>query len=283
MKGWLVYTEADARRNQSYIHWFLDEAQKQSITLTLLLREYITIGIRNQEPVIIYDGRQIETADFAVIRTMDPLLSSQFKQMNIQLFNPAKISETFNHKGNAYLAIQSLGIPVPETYLIAAHAVPADPPMKFPFVCKMATGRGGTDVKMLQTRDDWQAYREACTTDFVVQSPYMIEPGKDLRVFIIGRKIVGAVLRSNKNDFRANYSLGGTAAWYTLNRKEKAIIQKIIHAYDFGLAGIDFMFSTDGELVFNEIEDVVGSRTLSMVSEINLLREYVDFIKHKLN
>lgn len=37
MNGWLIYTKADSIRNKSYIDWFIDEAKKQSIHLTLLV------------------------------------------------------------------------------------------------------------------------------------------------------------------------------------------------------------------------------------------------------
>lgn len=60
------------------------------------------------------------------------------------------------------------------------------------------------------------------------------------------------------------------------------MIQKIIDHFDFGLVGIDFLIGHDGELIFNEIEDVVGSRTLSEISDINLLEKYVTFIKTKV-
>lgn len=69
---------------------------------------------------------------------------------------------------------------------------------------------------------------------------------------------------------------------YTLNKTEIRTIQKIIDAYDFGLVGIDFMFTEDGKLIFNEIEDAVGSRTLSMLTDINILEAYISYIKEKI-
>ena len=56
----------------------------------------------------------------------------------------------------------------------------------------------------------------------------------------------------------------------------------MIESMDFGLVGIDFLFDSEGGLLFNEIEDVVGSRTLSQVSDINLLEKYVSFIKQNV-
>lgn len=281
MNGWLIYKETDSIRNRSYIDWFIDEAKKQSINVTLLLREDISIGIHNDKQIIYVKGKEV-WADFAVVRTMDPLLNKQLEQMDIKVFNNAIVSETFNHKSHGYLAIQQLGIPVPETYFFPGKITPASLPLDFPFVAKAANGKGGNQVKMLYNQKEWEAYRQSSTEDFVLQSPQNIQAGKDLRVFVIGTKIIAAVLRLNENDFRANYSLGGTASLYNLNKLEKKTIQKIIDAYDFGLVGIDFMFTDNGELIFNEIEDAVGSRTLSMLSNINILETYISYIKEKM-
>ena len=68
-----------------------------------------------------------------------------------------------------------------------------------------------------------------------------------------------------------------------LSTEETALVQKIIDAFDFGMVGIDFIFDENGRFLFNEIEDVVGSRTLSAVSEINIVREYLNFIKESVN
>jgi len=123
--------------------------------------------------------------------------------------------------------------------------------------------------------------RESIKRYFIQSADVML--GKDLRVFVIGKEIIAAVLRVNKNDFRANYKLGGDAILYTLSDKEKKMIQQIIDHFDFGLVGIDFLIGNNGELLFNEIEDVVGSRILSKVSDINLLEKYVTFIKNKIS
>jgi len=281
MNGWLIYTKADSIRNKSYINWFIDEAKKQAIHVTLLLREDISIGIDQNKQVIYANGEKIR-ADFAVVRTMDPLLNKQLEQMGITVFNKTLISETFNHKAYGYLAIRKLGIPVPETYFFPGKITPSALPLDFPFVAKTGNGKGGKQVAMLHNQKEWEAYRQSLTEDYVLQSSQHIQPGRDLRVFVIGTKIIAAVLRENSNDFRANYSLGGTASLYMLNETEKRTIHKIINAYDFGLVGIDFMFTESGEFIFNEIEDAVGSRTLSKLSDINILEEYVTYIKEKM-
>jgi glutathione synthase/RimK-type ligase-like ATP-grasp enzyme len=100
----------------------------------------------------------------------------------------------------------------------------------------------------------------------------------------VGKEIVGAVLRLSKDGkFKANFSLGGTAEPYTLNAEEREMVMRIADHFDFGMAGIDFIFDEKGGFLFNEIEDVAGSRTLSMTSGTDIVRLYLDHIINILN
>lgn len=51
--------------------------------------------------------------------------------------------------------------------------------------------------------------------------PTAVQMGKDLRVFVVGKEIIGAVLRESTTDFRANFTLGGDARLYSLNDSEE--------------------------------------------------------------
>jgi glutathione synthase/RimK-type ligase-like ATP-grasp enzyme len=114
-------------------------------------------------------------------------------------------------------------------------------------------------------------------SDVVVQ-PLTGSRHQDLRVYVIGREIIAAVLRTAKEGFKSNFSLGGEVCLYRLSEEERALVDIIIRQFDFGLVGIDFIIGDDGELIFNEIEDVVGSRMLYRCSDINIVEKYLRFI-----
>ena len=99
---------------------------------------------------------------------------------------------------------------------------------------------------------------------------------------MIGTEIIAAVLRTAKEGFKSNFSLGGEVSLYELSDSEIEIVNRIIGQFEFGLVGIDFIIGDDGELIFNEIEDVVGSRMLYQCSDINIVEKYLSFIRGKL-
>lgn len=282
MQGWLIYNAQDASENESYIEWFIEECNKQHIELKLLIREQLTVGIIDGKTTISYNGKPVEVPDFVVIRTIEPLLQYTFEALDIPTFNSFQVAQTTNHKSYTYMKISRLGIPMVPTYFATKRSLPLTPPLPFPFVVKGATGRGGKQVCFIADETDWLNVPKNIDSDDIIIQKADVQLGKDVRVFVIGKEIVASVLRENDHDFRANYKLGGKARLFTLTDGQKRTVQKIVDHFDFGLVGIDFLLSHDGELLFNEIEDVVGSRILSITSDINLLEKYVAFIKHRV-
>lgn len=277
--GWLIYNLEDAIENKAYIDWFISEANKQGLYLQLILREELQVGVVQNVYSVLIDGKESTLPNFAVVRTVEPILNKQLEQLGVHVFNSSIISELCNHKSKTYFEMARLGVPMVDTFFINGKNLTEKPPLSnHPFVIKEATGRGGKQVYFIKDSDEWLTFLLKCSPiDYVIQST-KVQIGKDLRVFVVGKEIVGAVLRESNTDFRANFKLGGSANLYQLSEGERALIMSIIKHFDFGMVGIDFLIGLDGELLFNEIEDVVGSRTLSAVSDINIVEKYVSFI-----
>ncbi|MFD2046226.1 RimK family alpha-L-glutamate ligase [Ornithinibacillus salinisoli] len=281
--GWLIYSKQDALDNEAYIKWFIHEALNQGLTLELILREEISIGIINDEQRLFVNHTDIELPTYAVVRTVEPLLNLQLEEMGVQVYNSAKTAEICNHKALTHLEVSKLRIPMVDTYFFNKKNFTSKAPLPFPFVIKEATGRGGNQVYLVENKEQWVQCRSKLVSHDVIVQRCQVQLGKDIRVFVVGKEIIGAVLRESKTDFRANFKLGGSAKWYALNKEETKLINKIIHHFDFGMVGIDFLINPDGSLLFNEIEDIVGSRTLSAVSNINILEQYTRHIKKEIS
>lgn len=282
MHGWLIYASEDIERNRSYIDWFIKEGALQGVKIELVPREQLTIGLTNNESTIVRDNNQMNLPQFTIIRTIEPILQYAFQQNGVKTFNSFTIASLTNDKSQTYMEVAKLGIPILQTFFITKNTFPTTPPLAYPFVVKEANGRSGKQVYYIENENEWLKLSDIVTERNIIIQEANVQLGKDLRVFIVGKEIIAAVLRENVHDFRANYTLGGSATLFSLSTKQKGLIQKIVDHFDFGMVGIDFLLDDNNELVFNEIEDVVGSRILSLVSEINLLRKYVSFIKETM-
>lgn len=282
MQGWLLYSQKDAEQNRSYIDWFIDEAQKEDIELRLIVREQLDVGIETGRLLWRYEGDAITLPTFAVVRTVEPFLQRLLEDVGVLTFNSFSIAQTTNDKRLTYFEMQKLGIPIVDTYFTTAYSFPESPPLNFPLVVKEATGRGGKEVFYITSEDEWNRVLEHISSNELVIQRANVKLGRDIRVFVIGKEIIAAILRKSDHDFRANFTLGGTAELYELSEEEQSLVKKILEHFDFGFVGIDFLISEDGNLLFNEIEDVVGSRTLSSTTDINVLEKYMKFIKKRV-
>lgn len=283
MTWWLIYKQEDASKNAGYIEWMVQEAKKQQITLKLVLRHTLQIDIKNHQPVFFINNREVLLPDAVIIRTIEPALQQAFEARSIPAFNNAQTASICNNKIRTYIEMNNIGIPIMPTYFLYPYTFPTAPPLPFPFVLKSASGRGGSEVFLICNQESWaQQATKLKHTEAVAQSTENIQFGKDVRVFVIGKTIIAAVLRENTADFRANFTLGGKAVPFSLTEEKRSLVQRIIHHFDFGLVGIDFLLTYNGHFTLNEIEDVVGSRILSETTDINLLEQYISFIKEQV-
>lgn len=282
--GWLIYNRYDKEQNEAYINWFIDEAKLQDITLKLVLREDITIGIIQNKKTLLHENRMFRLPDFAVVRTIEPFLNMLLESVGITVFNSYYISSICNNKALTHFHMNQLSIPMVNTIFIKKNNSIPIPLIPFPFVLKATGGRGGENVYLVNDDEEFEKHlADISETELIIQSTEKVQLGKDVRVFVVGNEIIGAVLRESKIDFRSNFKLGGAVYWYPLNIHETTLVKRIIDHFDFGMVGIDFLLDTNGRFLLNEIEDVVGSRTLSTISDINILKKYVTHIKKSGN
>lgn len=264
MKGWLLYSREGAARNRTFIDFWFFAAKERGVVLELHLT----------------DGPLPETRpDFAVMRDMNPALSFRLEAMGIPVFNPARVSECCNDKWSTYRLASKLGVPFPKTEFIPDPALM--PPHPFPYVLKACGGHGGTQVFLVRNETEAKTVSEAlCGIPSVLQEP-VSDLGKDLRVYVLGKQVIAAMLRVSKTDFRSNFCLGGSAVPYTLSPHEKEIVDAFASALPLGLAGIDLIFH-ESKALFNEIEDVVGCRMLYSMTDIRPVELYLDWILKQL-
>lgn len=256
MRGIIVYNRADYNRNKSYISRYINYFSERGIELRLVFDTDINNNI---------------VADFAIVRTINPNLTRLLEARGIKCFNNYNVSNITNDKLMCYKYVSQNNIEIMPFYE-NIEAIDA-----YPVVMKPKDGHGGDRVIMCRNKEDIYNNLHIYEKDNYVIQKMATDIGKDVRVYVIGKEIVVAMLRQSQKDFRSNFCLGGSASKYNLSDDEIKIVNKIIDLFDFDFVGIDFIFN-NGKIVFNEIEDVVGSRMVYTQTDINIVRLYVDYI-----
>jgi gamma-F420-2:alpha-L-glutamate ligase len=304
MVGWLIYSERDVEKNKRYIEFYLEEGKLQDMQIKLILVEKLEFGVRNNTWYFNYENSEVNHPDFAICRTIYPLLNKQLEYMGIKVFNNSKVAEICNDKARTYQYVARSGIDMVDSVFIKSYMTEeAMNHIHEPSVIKAVAGHGGGQVFLLEPtskEDNKEGLTNAAISNTthveqnksrilngLNQSDVVLQPltgsrHQDLRVYVIGKNIIAAILRTAKEGFKSNFSLGGDIREYQLSKEDTTIVEKIISLFDFGLVGIDFIIGDKGELIFNEIEDVVGARMLYQCTDINIVGLYLDYIKMNL-
>ena len=291
MKGYIIYQSSEAEKNKAFIEKLKAEGDNQGISF-----EYVPAE----------EHLEYAEPDIVINRTRDYRVSRHYENKGIAVFNPAYLVHIGNNKYEAAMYLsEHLTYEVKSnkwaanTWFVSKSDLPSLLDNEYlkrlvsnlagdscnDVVIKSVDGRGGREVFLLDNgASNTEKLKEILENlkgkDCVIQE--RIESNSsDIRVYILGGEIYAAVIRNGSNDFRSNYSLGGSASEYKLMESQKSYIKKFAEALGgsrIGMAGIDFIVTKDGNLVFNEIEEMAGSRMLYECTGYNIAADYVKWI-----
>jgi ribosomal protein S6--L-glutamate ligase len=122
-----------------------------------------------------------------------------------------------------------------------------------PLVLKLLQGTQGRGVVLAETRQAAEsvidAFREL-DANFLVQQFIREAGGADIRAFVIGDRVVAAMLRQAKEgEFRSNLHRGGSASVVKLSPQERATAVRAAKTVGLNVAGVDIVRGHDGPLV----------------------------------
>jgi RimK family alpha-L-glutamate ligase len=268
--GWILYHQEQYDKNKEYCDLYFQAFKKRGIRIELVVLESLEINIQNNQLVFIHGGLVSEEPDFVINRTNNFLIAELLEIHGIKVFNNSMVSRLCNDKRLTYALMSKLGIPTMDTYLYPCSGQPK----YYPLVAKDSFGSGGKQVFLVNNKAE---EIDCLKNKNLLLQKKCEEVGKDVRVYVIGKSIVCAILRESTGDFRSNYSLGGSCKVVNLDEALKTAVNRIIDHFDFGMVGIDFLYS-EGKYYFNEIEDSVGARMVYKLTDIDIVDLYVEFI-----
>lgn len=296
--AYIIYYDEEANKNSGFIEMLKSECRKYDIAL-----EYISFEKVNLMSESSFENK-FKKIFFVINRTREYKLSLRFEKINVKVFHSSKITELGNNKYKTYCYLKEYfernknepqGEWIAYTVLVKADDLNnvLNDYIGKDYVIKSVDGHGGSQVFSLnddgtklgsyrKNRDNAKnnIYKSLQGHDCVLQKR-IDSDSNDIRVYIVFGKIYAAVLRHGNDGFKSNFSLGGSVEEYFLDEEQKKFIEKFIEAFGAGqlsMAGIDFILTRDGNLIFNELEEMVGSRMLYNCSKHDIVRKYVEQI-----
>ena len=213
---------------------------------------------------------------FAILRHLE--------RLGVPMVNTSSSIEATKDKLYAHQIFAEQGIPTPKTLLVK-HPINAnlvEREIGFPAVVKIMAGSYGKGVYQVTSKSrfvDFIDFAHGINTDeaIIVQEYIDTHPGEDLRVFVVGGKVLGAMKRSAKDgSFKANISRGGEGVAYELTPQIEKIALKVCKSLELEVAGVDLLFGKDGFLVC-EANSAPGFKGFEQATGIDVAKAIIDY------
>jgi ribosomal protein S6--L-glutamate ligase len=268
-----------------HVQDLLRAAGEQGHTAAAVDFRAMTAGVEiGPEPLAGFDAALVRIMPAGsleqVVFRMDVLHAAV--QRGVKVVNPPRAIETCVDKYLTNVRLARAGLPSPPTHVSqrADDALAAFEQLGRDVVLKPVFGSEGRGmVRITDPETAWRTFYVLERTGQVVyQQQFIRHPGWDLRVFLINSKVIAAMRRRSRSDWRTNVALGGTAERVELSDSEASLAVRAAEAVGCPIAGVDLLPGPDGKLYVIEVNAVPGWRALAPVTGIDIAAEVVRFV-----
>lgn len=151
-----------------------------------------------------------------------------------------------------------------------------------PLVIKILEGTQGVGVVLAETNQAAQSVIEAflgMKAHIMVQEYIKEAKGADIRCFVIGGEVVGAIKRQAKpGEFRSNLHRGGKASLIEITEQERSAAVMAAKIMNLNVAGVDLLRSRRGPLVM-EVNSSPGLEGIEKTVKVNVANLIIQFIE----
>ena len=264
------------------LEYFIEAANNHNVDLQV---------VNNIEAIEIFSKKDFKRPDFVIFWDKDVKLAKYLESIGIKVFNSSESIRLCDDKSLTYLSLNNLGFKQPKTVfspLIYYHNLAEDDEyidfilshFSFPFVFKECFGSFGQQVYLINSKEELIDRIKKCDVwPFVIQEFIKESKGRDLRIYVVGDKVVGAMKRENKNgDFRANIEIGGVASKYEANKLEKELALKVAKELKLNFCGVDILFGEGDDRILCEVNSNAYFTKFNEILGINVADLILDHI-----
>lgn len=243
----------------------VEEARKRGHEVRIIKYKDCYASIESSRPVVSYEGEELTGFDAVIPRIagyMTRYGSAIVRQFEMQgVYTPTSsiaIARSRDKLRSMQLLSRS-GVGIPKT-VFSRNTTDIDNMLDqiggTPIIIKLASGTHGNGVVLAETKKAAKSTLQAFYlsnddgTNILLQEYIKESAGTDIRVFVVGGRVVASMKRQSlDDDFRSNIHQGGEGVAIKLSEKEKKVALKASKAMGLSICGVDLMRSEKGPLV----------------------------------
>lgn len=237
-------------------------AEKRGHRVFVLNTLKLALNVEGDDPHLMYNGKVLSTYDAVIPRIGASItfyglaVLRQFEQMGVSVLNSALGIARSRDKLHAMQILSRHDIGMPHTAFVrrkedvlgAIQSVGGAP-----VIIKLLEGTQGVGVILADTAKVAQAIVETLQStqqNVLIQKFVKESKGKDLRAFVAGDRVVGAMRRQAQGDeFRSNVHRGGSATAVELPPEYQETAVRAAQILGLRVAGVDMLEGNDGPQV----------------------------------
>lgn len=250
---------------------------------------YMTM--EKSKPVVYYNGKALPRFDVVIPRIAQSYTkygTAVVRQFEMQGSFTTASSIAINRsrdklRATQILARQDVGIPKTVFARESANLEEiVDLAGGAPVIIKVARGTHGNGVVLAETKKAAKAVMQAFYVEgvnFMVQEFVEESAGTDIRVLVVGHRVVASIIRQSlDDDFRSNTHQGGVGSKVKLTDEEEKTAIRAAKAMNLPICGVDMMRSDDGPKIL-EVNSSASIKTPEQITGRDVATKIIEYIE----
>ena len=267
------------------------EASAAGVRLSWLQPRHFDLLVDPEGSAVYYKTRRLATPDaFMSLTGADTTLFARAviqameSSQSVAVVNPSDAIMRARDKLRAHQLLAAAGVPFPRTVLARQ---PSDVARMVklvggpPAVLKLMSGTHGKGVMLGKDLDEIQASLEtvwALNQTLLIQEYVDHDPGVDIRVLVVGGRVLGAMKRTAQlGRFRANVHQGAHVEPYPLTEDLEWLALQAAEIMGLDIAGVDLVQSRSGYLVI-EVNSAPGFEGFEKATGVNVAAKTLRYV-----
>lgn len=265
-----------------------DEAKKMDIKLQVCDPAEFDMVLGKQSPSIIRLGKPFPKVDCVIPRLGASITNyglsvvSQFEMMQVPVLNTYSSIATTKNKLSCIQRLSQKDIDIPKTVIIrkpSELSAAVKTVGGFPVILKLLSGTQGIGVMLVENITTMEATLDTLWSlgqDILIQECIKESLGKDLRVVVVGGKVIGSMRRQARiGDFRSNFHRGGLTTSVDISDSIEKIAIEASETVGLQVAGVDILESDQGPRVI-EVNSSPGLEGIEGCTGINIAKAILE-------
>ena len=273
----------------------VEAGEKKGHDMVVIDHTKCDLVIQKKKPSIIYKGEEITDIDGVIPRIgasvtfFGTAVVRQFEMMKVFTAIESQALVRSRDKLRSLQILARAGLDLPKTvfsnYSKDVSSV-VDKAGGAPLVIKLLEGTQGLGVVLADNRNTAESMLEAFNglKARVIAQEFIKEAGgADIRVFVVGGMVVGAMKRQGKEgEFRSNLHRGGSANVIELTDQEENAALKAAKVLGLGIAGVDMLQSSRGPLIL-EVNSSPGLEGIERATGRDIANDIIKYMERNVD